>query len=70
MASGVMKLEGRPTITRATHKSGGKLYVEMSFAFVKGDEGSALGAVAVARDVTPRIGEQREAARRAGTEGT
>ena len=65
MTSGVIKLEGRPTLTRATHKSGGKLYVEMTFALVKGDvEGSALGAVAVARDVTPRFEAQRAAARR------
>jgi PAS domain S-box-containing protein len=61
MTSGVMKLEGRPTLTRATHKSGGKLYVEMTFALVKG-EGSALGAVAVARDVTQRVEAQRAAA--------
>jgi PAS domain S-box-containing protein len=63
MVSGVMKLEGRPTITRATHKSGSKLYVEMSFALVKGDaEGSALGAVA--RDATERVEAQRAVARR------
>lgn len=37
IASGVTKLEGRPTLTRATHKSSGKLYVEMTFALVKGD---------------------------------
>src|ERR1700730_1391338 len=65
MASGVMKLEGRPTLTRATHKSGGKLYVEMTFALVKGDvEGSALGSVAVARDATERFEAQRVRAHR------
>ena len=65
MTSGVMKLEGRPTLTRATHKSGGKLYVEMTFALVKGDlEGSALGAVAVARDATERVEARPAAARR------
>jgi PAS domain S-box-containing protein len=65
MASGVMKLEGRPTLTRARHKGGGKLYVEMTFAIVKGDvEGSALGSVAVARDATERVEAQRAAARR------
>src|SRR5579863_8651362 len=36
MASGTMKLQGRPTLTRALHKSGRKLYVEMTFAIVKG----------------------------------
>jgi PAS domain S-box-containing protein len=65
MASGVMELEGRPTVTRATHKSGGKRYVEMTFALVKGDvEGSALGSVAVARDATERVEAQQAAARR------
>ena len=63
MTSGVMKLEGRPTLTRATHKGGGKLYVEMTFALVKGDvEGSALGSVAVASDATERVEAQRAAA--------
>src|SRR5258708_6457 len=37
MTDGVMKLEGRPTLTRATHKTGRKLYVEMTFALVKGE---------------------------------
>jgi PAS domain S-box-containing protein len=65
MTSGVMTLEGRPTLTRATHKSGGKLYVEMTFALVRGDvEGAALGAVAVARDATQRVEGQRPATRR------
>jgi PAS domain S-box-containing protein len=65
MTSGVMKLEGRPTVTRATHQTGRKLYVEMTFALVKGQGGEAArGAVAVARDVTERVEEQRAAARR------
>jgi PAS domain S-box-containing protein len=63
--SGVMKLQGRPTVTRATHQSGRKLYVEMTFALVKGQAGDAArGAVAVARDVTERIEQQRADARR------
>src|SRR5215469_9248705 len=64
MAKGATKLEGRPTLTRALHKSGRRLYVEMTFAIVKGDaESELLGAVAMARDVTERI-EQERAARR------
>jgi hypothetical protein len=44
------ELQGRPTLTRALHKSGRRLYVEMSFAIVKDDtENETLGAVAVAR---------------------
>ncbi|MGH6680955.1 MAG: PAS domain-containing protein, partial [Bradyrhizobium sp.] len=48
MASGATKLHGRPTLTRAVHKSGRKLYVEMTFAIVKAAEGGALGSVAMA----------------------
>ena len=63
--SGVMKLQGRPTVTRATHQSGRKLYIEMTFALVNGQAGdAATGAVAVARDVTERIEQQRADARR------
>jgi PAS domain S-box-containing protein len=65
MTNGVMKLQGRPTLTRATHRTGRKLYVDMTFALVKGQAGDeARGAVAVARDVTERIEEQRADARR------
>lgn len=65
MTNGVMKLQGRPTVTRATHQTGRKLYVEMTFALVKGQAGGAArGAVAVARDVTERIEQQRADARR------
>src|SRR6267142_4558338 len=46
MTRGVMKLEGRPTVTRAVHQFGRKIYVEMTFALVK-DQGDAVrGAVA------------------------
>jgi PAS domain S-box-containing protein len=56
MVDGAMKLEGRPTLTRAQHKSGRKLYVEMTFAVVKsGIEGDVIGSVAMARDVTERV---------------
>lgn len=64
MSNGVTKLEGRPTLTRGLHKSGRKLYVEMTFAIVKGGaEGDVLGSVAVARDVTDRIERERAATR-------
>jgi PAS domain S-box-containing protein len=63
--NGVMKLQGRPTVTRATHQSGRRLYVEMTFALVKGQAGGgARGAVAVARDVTERTEQQQADARR------
>jgi PAS domain S-box-containing protein len=64
MKNGALKLQGRPTLTRALHKSGRRLYVEMTFAIVKGDpESEVLGSVAMARDVTERI-ERERAARR------
>ena len=60
MTTGVMRLQGRPTLTRATHQTGRRLYVEMTFALVTGQAGGAVrGAVAVARDVTERIEQQR-----------
>jgi PAS domain S-box-containing protein len=63
--SGVMKLQGRPTVTRATHQSGRRLYVELTFALVKEQAvGAARGAVAVARDVTERVEQQKADARR------
>lgn len=62
MASGKTRLGGRPTLTRGLHKSGKKLYVEMSFAMVLDDAGSALGSVAVARDVTERVEREKAAA--------
>lgn len=67
MTSGVMRLQGRPTLTRAKHLSGRRLYVEMTFALVQRDDGTVQGAVAVARDVTERIAQQRASAAGQGT---
>jgi PAS domain S-box-containing protein len=63
ITKGTMKLQGRPTLTRALHKSGRKLYVEMTFAVVKGEADDVLGSVAMARDVTDRVERERAAAR-------
>jgi len=55
-----MRLQGRPTLTRATHQTGRRLYVELTFSLVRGQaDGAVRGAVAVARDVTERIEQQR-----------
>ena len=62
IASGKTRLGGRPTLTRGLHKSGQKLYVEMSFALVLDGTGAALGSVAVARDVTERVEREKAAA--------
>ena len=64
MAKGATKLHGRPTLTRALHKGGRRLYVEMTFAIVKGDtEGEVFGSVAMARDVTERVHLEEQRAR-------
>ncbi len=68
MSRGVMKLQGRPTLTRAVHQSGRKIYLELTFALVKDQGGAARGAVAVARDATERVEQQRAGARRESSE--
>ena len=68
MANGVLKLQGRPTLTRALHKSGRKLYIEMTFSPVAAD-GVAQGVVAVARDVTERVSQQKAGRRDASAAG-
>jgi hypothetical protein len=57
---GVVKLDWRLTVTRAVRKSGRKLYIEMTFALVTVD-GAARGAVALARDVTEQVLQQKAA---------
>ena len=60
--TGTLSLSGRATLTRALHRSGQPVYVEISFGLVKDDQsGSVLGAVAVARDVTARIAAEHAA---------
>ena len=59
ISSGTMKLGGRPTLTRAAHKDGRKLYIEMTFALVRDAGGNVLGSVAMARDVTERVMRER-----------
>ena len=54
METGATRLGGAPTLTRALHQTGRRLYVEMSFAVILGAEGKALGAVAVAREAPAR----------------
>jgi PAS domain S-box-containing protein len=61
LKAGVTRLQGSPTLTRALHKSGRRLYVEMTFAIVKDGDGEVLGSVALARDVTERIERERAA---------
>lgn len=66
MASGQLKLSGKPTLTRALHKEGHKLYVEMTFALVKNAAGEVQGSVSMARNVTARIEAEKAARQNAG----
>src|SRR5688572_12430388 len=44
--SGTAKSKGRPTRTRAVHKDGSRLYLEISFGLLKDESGQTIGAVA------------------------
>lgn len=63
IARGATRLHGRPTLTRGLRNDGEKLYVEMTFALVKDPEGTVVGSVAMARDVTERVEKERAARR-------
>ncbi len=52
--NGRTKYGGRAMTTRATHKDGSKVYVDMSFGLVRGADGRILGALAIARLNTTR----------------
>jgi len=54
MAAGRARLGAQVRTTRATPKDGRRLYVDMSFGVVRGEDGAALGSVAMARDATER----------------
>lgn len=56
---GTTRLHGRPTLTRAEHKTGARVYVEMSFSLVTNELGNVLGSVAIARDATDRNQRQK-----------
>ena len=54
MASGGTRHGAEVRTTRAIHKDGRKLYVELSFGVVVNEAGATLGSVAVGRDGTVR----------------
>jgi len=53
------KYVGEALPTRATRADGNTLYVEMSFAVIVDDDGTAVGALAQARDITERFMTER-----------
>lgn len=54
IAAGRTRSGGRALRTRAVAKGGERLYVEMSFSLVLDERGVVLGAIAIARDATPK----------------
>ena len=68
LASGETKYAGQVMTTRAEHKDGRRLYVELSFTMLKDAQGAVTGALAAGRDGTERYLAER--ARRAKGEGS
>ena len=60
LADGDTKFRGQALATRAVRADGETIYVELSFAIIKGSDGTILGALAVARDITERFNRDRE----------
>jgi PAS domain S-box-containing protein len=52
--SGELRSADAARVTRAQHKDGRKLYVEMSFNLARDAAGAVIGSFAVARDVSDR----------------
>jgi PAS domain S-box-containing protein len=49
IATGHTRLDGKPVVTRAAHKNGAKLYVELGFGLLRDHQGNVLGALATGR---------------------
>ena len=54
IAEGKTRTGGRVMATRALHKDGIRLYVDMSFAVIVDKSGNAEGALAIGRNITER----------------
>lgn len=59
MTSGEMKYVNKVLTTRAVHKDGSTMYVDMSFGMVRDADDKILGAMAIARDCTERYNAER-----------
>jgi PAS domain S-box-containing protein len=64
--TGQIRHDGRVLTTRAQHKWGSRLYVDLSFGLLKQGDGIVTGIFAIGRDATGRHLE--EVARRVGAE--
>lgn len=47
--TGELRHEGEVRLTRATHRNGQKVYVDIAFGLVKAADGTVLGSIATAR---------------------
>ena len=54
IASGRTRLGGKAMVTRATPRSGDKVYVEVAFSIVTDSAGAVVGAVAIGRPSSHR----------------
>jgi len=64
IALGHTQSGGQALATRARHKLGSKLYVELAFGIICDPQQSVVGAVATGRDITQRyLAERGEGAR-------
>jgi PAS domain S-box-containing protein len=66
MQTGLLRHDGRVLVTRAQHKNGSRLYVDLSFGVLKESSGRVAGAFAIGRDCTTRHLEQQAARARNG----
>ncbi|WP_322818199.1 PAS domain S-box protein [Tepidiforma sp.] len=64
LAAGETKYRGQTLPTRARRADGSEFYVEMTFAIVKDDAGTVIGALAHCRDITERFERDRQQRRR------
>jgi PAS domain S-box-containing protein len=64
LAAGETKYSGQSLPTKALHGSGEEITVELSFSIVRGADGTVIGALALARDITERFERDRETRRR------
>jgi PAS domain S-box-containing protein len=63
LAAGETKYRGQSLPTKAQKADGTEFYVELSFEIVQADNGTVVGAMATARDITERFERERETRR-------
>ena len=64
LAAGDTKYRGQSLPTKAVKADGSQIYVELSFAIVRGRAAEVIGAMAQARDITERFQRDRDMRRR------